>query len=253
VAAAVVQLVLATAAHTYSVAGICPGTGDGLACAPLIRPRLAALGPLSVSQLAVVGATLAVGLAVLLALGKVPRGLARGGVAVLGGGVGFAMGLQVLPWRVSGAACLLCLGVVLAAGLAAALACYLAARGLKVRWREPALACLLSLVISTPRLAALEKAGGGSGPQLVLVTRPGCPYCDAFRADALGDPRVIEALGSTRGVREVEQGSSAASAHGPVRGVPTLFAVGSDGQRLGVVEGHRPADHVLAWLAEVTR
>lgn len=260
--AAAIELTLALLARTLARDGLCLGEGGPFSCAALLRPRLGALGPASVSDLAVVGAalTLALALRALLTRPGPPR-LEAGSAAVPAAGVGLALGLQLLLVTAAGRLCLLCLAVLGSAG-AAAVTLALTARRRGAGLRAPALAFLAALVLSAPlaawrgaalagedaeRRAAVLAAGGEAGPELVLVSREGCPFCEVLLLDVLAEPPLFERLQRTRGLRIVPPTDPLARAHAG-RGVPWLLAFGPDGRLQGRLAGAQGIEAVARWL-----
>lgn len=229
----------------------CPDLGHGLGCSAVFRPRLSRLvGPLSVTQVAFVGSMASLGLALILhTRPAAPRGLVLTGLTALGLGAGFALGLQPLSWLATGALCALCLTLA-ACALGVLVLGLLAAR----RWSVPARVGLaplvLALAVVTPlaarhgqrvaeedvlRVARARRASGDAGPRLLLVTQPGCPYCDGLLADVLADERVLLVLQRTRGLEEVRRDDPRAP---KVDGTPTLVVLGADGRERGRLEGY---------------
>lgn len=264
---ALAELGLAFAAHLFSQQGYCPiEVGHGSACAPLIRPRLAALGPISVSHLALVFSVLSTGLCGALAAGVASPAVKRVGAALLAAGAGFGLGIQALPAALGASACLLCAGVATAV-IGVACFFWLAARD-SVKLRVPLVALTLVLLGVTPlaalrgqaikaedeqRRLSVSEVGGADGPQIILVSRPGCPYCEALLLDVLGDPSVLDLLGKSRGVVSAREYAPEVRVHLKVPRVPTLLAVSADGKQIGEpLFGLQPVATVEAWLRSVT-
>ena len=79
-ALAILELALAVLARAgSSPGGWCPVDGAVLSCAGVQRPRVSQLGPLAIGDLAIVGASLAVGVAALFLWRGVRRPWARDG------------------------------------------------------------------------------------------------------------------------------------------------------------------------------
>jgi hypothetical protein len=263
---ALMEVGLAFAAHLFSQQGYCPvELGHGSACAPLIRPRLAALGPISVSQAALVYSVLSMGLCGALASGLMPHRIKRLSAILLSAGAAFGVGIQALPLALGAAACLLCTGVATAVTAVAGFF-WLAARD-SVNGRVPLIAFSLVLLAVTP-LAALRgqaikaedeqrrgqvsEVGGADGPQIILVSRPGCPYCEALLLDVLGDPTILDQLAMSRGVITAREYAPEVRVHLKVPRVPTLLAVSADGKQIGEpLLGLQPLEIVDAWLRSV--
>lgn len=260
--AAALELTLALLARTLAQDGLCLGEGGPFSCAALLRPRLGALGPVSVADLAVVGAalTLALALRALLTRPGAPR-LEAALAAVPAAGAGLAVGLQLLLITAAGRLCLLCLAV-LAAASAAAATLALAARRRGAGLRAPTLALAAALALSAPlaawrgaalarqddeRRAAVLAARGEAGPELVLVSRQGCPFCEVLLLDVLAEPPLLERLRRTRGLRVVAPTDPLARAHAG-RGVPWLLALAPDGRLLDRLAGAQEIEAVARWL-----
>lgn len=251
VALAWLALLVAEGAQT------CPDLGPGLGCAAVFRPRLSRLlGPVTVTQVAFVGSMAALGLALMLHARRAPpRPLLVVGLVGLGAGAGFALGLQPLPWRATGAACALCLALLGCVLVAFALLLAIAWRA-GVRARLGLAPLLLAAAAVAPlavrhgdrvaaddleRVARARASGGDAGPSLVLVTQETCPYCHALLADVLGDERVVRVVQRTRGLVEVRRGDPRATddPEGRPARAPTLIVVGPDGRERGRLVGYR--------------
>lgn len=261
------ELVLAIAAWVITLSkneGLCPG-GAAFNCSGLFRERLGSIGPLHLSQLAPLGAVLT--LIALVGLRLYPakaRVLRRAALAVPALGAGIAVAAQVLAIKVNGVPCLVCLGVATAA-LGAALATLrsLTAPG-EGRWLLGVLALTLCLASGAAfgrghwlqqddaqRQARLEALAGEAGPELVLVTRPGCPFCAILELDRLGDPSLAELLAKARSFRRVVEGDPLAKKHAGGPGTPVLLALDQDGQLLGRLRGAKSLPDLRAFLDEV--
>lgn len=246
----------------------CPDLGPGLGCAAVFRPRLARLvGPLSVTQVAFVGAMASLGLAFMVnARPDTPRPLVQAGLVGLGAGAGLAVGLQPLPWGATGAACVLCLGLVACAALALLSFLPLAARA-GAPWRLGLVPFALVLVAVAPlaarhgarvaeddlaRVARARAAGGDGGPRVLLVAQERCPYCQGLLADVLGDEQVVRVLQRTRGLVEVSLGEARARGL-EVAGAPTLIVLDPDGRERGRLTGYAsdPATYATRLLSLV--
>jgi hypothetical protein len=264
--AALVELVLAFAAHLFAQKGYCPvELGHGSACAPLIRPRLAAVGPFTVTQFALAGSMLSIGLCGMLAFGVASQRARRLGAAILAAGAGFALGLQALPDALGVSSCALCTGLV-SATLAVAVLYGVAARR-SLKRHVPLVVLMVSLLVVAPlarlrgleigeedtqRRAAVAQVGGDSGPTIFLVMRPGCPYCEALLVDVLGAPEVLSLLEKTRGVTSAREFAPEVKVHVRVPSVPTLLAVSATGKQIGEpIVGLQPPTTVAAWLRSV--
>ncbi|MBL4847279.1 MAG: hypothetical protein JKY65_17305, partial [Planctomycetes bacterium] len=101
------------------------------------------------------------------------------------------------------------------------------------------------------RKARLEQIGGPSGPQLLLVTRPGCAFCTTLELDVLADPSLADALGRTRGLERIDEADPRAKAHAGGRGAPVLIALDAQGRSLGRLRGVEPIEAVRAFLVSV--
>lgn len=226
----------------------CPDLGPSLGCAAVFRPRLSRLiGPITVTQVAFVGAMASLGLAFMVnARQPTPRPLLQAGLVGLGAGAGLAVGLQPLPWTATGAACALCVGLCACALATLSLALPLAARA-GVSWRLGLLPFALALVAVAPfaarhgarvaeddavRIERARAARGDSGPRLLLVTQERCPYCHGLLTDVLGDEQVVRVLQRTRGLTEVTLAEARARGF-EVEGAPTLIVVDLDGRERG--------------------
>ncbi|MEZ6184339.1 MAG: hypothetical protein R3F62_04915 [Planctomycetota bacterium] len=157
-----------------------------------------------------------------------------------------------------GALCPLCLLVALGAAGAALAASAAAWRGDRASLRRPALACALALAVTAPvatlrgraiasedaqrRAAVLAAGDPAHGPGLLLVVKPGCPYCEALILDTLGDPRALERLERSGGVSLVEPGDPRLEGI-ELEGTPTLLAPGRP-----ALSGRVDVDELLAWL-----
>ncbi len=200
----------------------CPASGSLLSCAAVVRPRVAALGPVSVSQVLLVGA-----LTELLATGLVlARGarlpFARDAALLAAVGAGFALGLQPLALLATGRLCPACAAVVLVQG-ALALALGRLASGAGAPRKLLVLAFGGALAVTAPlaalrgsalatedarRRAALHAAERPDG-RLLLVTREGCPYCEALLLDVLSEPELLPRV-ARAGLRVAAPGSKEA-------------------------------------------
>jgi len=261
------ELAIAIAAWVITVsknAGLCPG-GAAFDCSGLFRERLGSIGPLHLSQLAPLGAVLT--LAALAGLRLFPpqsRALRRAALCVPALGAGIAVAAQVLAIKVNGVPCSVCLGVA-AAAIGAALATLrsLSAPGER-RWLLGVLALTLCLACvaafgrghwlradDAQRRAQLEGLAGEAGPELVLVTRPGCPFCTILELDRLGDPSLRDLLGRVRGFRRVAEGDPLALQHAGGPGTPVLLALDREGRLLGRLRGAKSLGDVRAFLEEV--
>lgn len=255
---------LAFRTQLHAAQRTCPASAKGAACVPLLRPRVAAIGPVSASQIALVGAVFAVGVCGLLAMGKAPSALIRGGPALLAAGGGFAIGLQALPLGLDSPWCPLCLSVVGVSNGVALLAVLAARKAAGGATASVAFAVVLVLTAPTAfwrgqalrtddaaRRAAVEAVGGETGPKLVMATRPGCPFCEAMLLDALGDPGVLDLLVRTRGVRQVREFMPEVKQHMQVPMVPALLLVSSEGVLIGApLVGLKDSETVRAWLEQ---
>ncbi len=244
-----VEVLLAfTALQVAEGAATCPDLGPGLGCAAVFRPRLSRLlGPITVTQVAFVGAMASLGLAFMVnAREAPPRALVRAGLVGLGAGAGLAVGLQPLPWAATGAACPLCLGLVACTLTALAAFLPVAARS-GAPWRLGLVPFALVLVAVAPfagrhgarvaaddaaRVARARAAGGAGGPRLLLVTQERCPYCHGLLADVLGDEQVVRVLQRTKGLTEVSPAEARARGF-EVEGAPTLIVLAPDGRERG--------------------
>lgn len=266
VALALVELILAGLAWVLAVSkneGFCPG-GSSFSCAGLFRERLGSLGPLHLSQLAPLGAILT--LIALIAVRFSPRearGLRRGLSSLVALGAGIALAAQVLAFSASGALCLVCAGVALAAFLAL---CALGAASPRRDRSRLLLVFALSLGLASgvalgrglwlrgddsARRARLEALAGSEGPRLLLVTRSGCSFCATFELDRLGDPSLEDLLNRTRGLERIPESDPRALRHAGGHGAPVLIAVDSAGESLGRVRGVKPLSEVRAFLESV--
>jgi hypothetical protein len=266
IALAVLELVLAVAAWVISVSkneGFCPG-GPGFSCDGLFRERIGSLGPLGLSQLAPLGAVLT-----LLALGGLrlypaqARGLRRVALCVPALGAGFALAAQVLALTANGALCAVCLGVAAAAlGAALATLASLESRAER-RWLLGVFVLALCLgsgaafgrgqwLVSddAQRRVRLETLAGESGPRLVMVSRPGCPFCTILELDRLGDPSLTDLLQQVREFRRIPESDPLAQKHAGGPGTPVLLALDEEGQLLGRLRGAKSLSEVRAFLDE---
>jgi hypothetical protein len=217
-ALALALVLVALALHANAIAlrqATCPvADSSALSCAAIVRPSLASLGPVSVTVVLLVGALVQALAALLLFLRGARLPFARDAALVAALGAGFALGLQPLAFVVTGKACPTCLAVVLVqAGLAVVLA--RVARGAGASSRPHVVLFALALALTggaglargvslraddERRLSALRAAERADG-RLLLVTREGCPYCEALLLEVLGDPAVlprVERLGLRR-------------------------------------------------------
>lgn len=197
----------------------CSETGGLFSCAAIVRPRLSSAGPVSISAILLVGSFTQL-LATVLVLAKGARlPFARDAALVAALGAGFAVGLQPLALLATGRACPVCLAVVVVqVGLAVALGRL--ARGAGASGRPlllasgGALAVTALLATLAGRAVALEderrraalRACERPDGRLVLVTRAGCPYCEALLLDVLADPAALPRV-ERAGLRLVPPGS----------------------------------------------
>jgi hypothetical protein len=219
----------------------------------VFRPRLSRLfGPLTVTQVAFVGAMASLGFSFMLNRTP-PRGVVAAGLAGLGLGAGLALGLQPLPWFAAGTLCPMCLTLA-ALTVALLLTALLATRGAGVSraWGVGPLLVLLAVVApfsarhgarvadeDVGRVARARAASGSQGPYLLLVTQEGCAYCQGLLADVLGDERVARALMRTRGLEEVPVGDPRVrDVDGVPTRAPTLIVLGPDGRERGRIPGY---------------
>lgn len=200
---ALVALALAAAAVGLRQT-TCPAASGPFSCAAIVRPSVSALGPVPVVAVLLVGAaTQALAAGLLLGRGaKLP--FARDAAALAAAGAGFAVGLQPLGLLATGRACLLCLAVVLGQLLLAGALARVAREAGAAR-RGLALAFVTALLVTgafaffrggalrdrDARVRASLEAARRADGRLLLVTREGCPYCEAVLLDVLGDPAVL--------------------------------------------------------------
>lgn len=266
VALAFVELGFAVAAWVVSVSkneGLCPG-GPGFSCAGLFRERIGSLGPLHLSQLAPLGAVLT--LIALVGLRLYPRqarGLRRAAICVPACGAALAIAAQVLSLTAQGALCALCLGVACAA-LGAGLLTLPSLSRPERKWLAGAFA--LTLLVAggaafargswlvnddAQRQARLEALRGESGPQLLMVSRSGCPFCAVLELDRLGDPSLEDLMSRAREYRRIPADDPLAQEHAGGPGTPVLLAIGAEGQLLGRLRGAKPLPEVREFLERV--
>ncbi len=241
---ALTLLTLTLWALAIGAGATCPTETGLFSCTTLVRPALTELGPLPVTPLIALGAaTEALAALLLLARGaKLP--FARD-VAILAAlGAGFALGLQPLPLLVVGRACLVCL-LILACQLALSLTLAKVAKDAEAPQRPIALAFIFALVgttaLATTRglaqrrtdeesrtaLARVERTQG----RILLIEKPGCPYCEALRLDLLAQPPFLKALEKT-GLARREAG--------PGEPAPILVARDASGREVTRALGFRP-------------
>tara|TARA_R110002072_G_scaffold101720_2_gene224059 strand:+ start:144 stop:953 length:810 start_codon:yes stop_codon:yes gene_type:complete len=263
------ELALAVAAWVITLSkneGLCPG-GATFSCSGLFRERLGSLGPLHLSQLAPLGAVLT--LIALVGLRLYPaqaRGLRRAALCVPAWGAGIAIAAQVLALKVNGAPCLVCLGVAVAALGAALVTLPSLASLAERRWLLGAFLITLGLAggaafgrghwlqqDDAQRRSRLEALSGQTGPELVLVTRPGCAFCTILELDRLGDPSLRDLLGGSRGFRRVPESDPLAQRHAGGPGTPVLLAIDEEGKLLGRLRGAKSLRDVRAFLAQVLK
>lgn len=268
-AAALIELGLAAWAWIAAAQGTCPEV-PGWSCAALLRPRLGALGPSHLSDLALLGAVLTC-LACLACAVSLAGGLSwlgagawrRPAAALPGLGAGIAVGAQVLSLGATGTLCPIC-ALVAAAALSVAGLCAL---GLPAAERRAllcaaALACLLALPAGLSRglylrrddarrraaIGELQPQAGA--PRLILVAREGCAFCEALELDVLADPSSRALLERSGGLQKVPEGHELALRHAGGPGAPVLLVISSAGEPLGRLRGLRPLREVQDFLRE---
>ncbi|MEZ0227379.1 MAG: hypothetical protein ACAI25_02060 [Planctomycetota bacterium] len=207
---ALVALALWANAVAARPASLCPAEGGVFSCAALVRPPLEALGPVTIAPLVLLGAATEA-LAALLLAARAPRTSFARDVAILAAlGAGAALGLQPLALLVVGRACLACL-LVLASQLVLALVLAKVAKGAGAPLRPAALAFVVALLgtgaLATAQGRAQRRADEDAraalarverdAARVVLVEKPGCPFCETLRLDVLARPEVLARLAKT--------------------------------------------------------
>ncbi|RMG07628.1 MAG: hypothetical protein D6731_23430 [Planctomycetota bacterium] len=267
--AAGLEFSCACAALFAAAAGICPANGEGglLGCDVLLRRRLIApWAGVPLTAVALLGSGLTVVLSVALVAGWLRRGAALGAARLLAGAAGFALGLQVFGPLATGRACPLCLGVAASASLAAVFFAVEVRGRHGLRWVWPVFAlCLVASAGAATvtgrriaaedarRRAAVRSAGAAAaGPELWVVVREGCPFCEALLLDGLGEPELLQRLTAVRGVRVVAAASPAGQPFAR-EGVPVLVLRAPGGEELARLRGARPPEEIARWLDRALR
>lgn len=101
------------------------------------------------------------------------------------------------------------------------------------------------------RQARLEALRGESGPQLLMVSRSGCPFCAVLELDRLGDPSLEDLMSRAREYRRIPADDPLAQEHAGGPGTPVLLAIGAEGQLLGRLRGAKPLPEVREFLERV--
>jgi thioredoxin-related protein len=222
-----------------------------------------------IAKVGLIGAIASLASAVLLTKAKPSGGFARATAFGALSGAAFAIGVQPLAWIGAGAVCPVCLGIVICAVVFAVLATSIAIKmkkdvllavlfavcvggilgyvsylaGSRIHEQdEVALAGFGGKVEDLSNIRLTKAKGGlpGFDSWLVLVERPGCPYCRALTVDVIANQSFLDACRAA-GVRQLERcdEKEAREKNWPVRNVPTLLLF-RRGELVGSLEGYLP-------------
>ncbi len=222
----------------------CPLEASAFSCLALVRPSLRALGPIPIAPVLGLGAAVETVVALLLLARGARLPFARDAAILATLGAGFALGVQPLALLVASRACLVCL-LALACQLALALTLGKLAVATGARARPIVAAFAVALVATSAAAViqgaaqrridedarkALGHAERASG-RLVLVERPGCPYCEALLLDVLARPDVLP--------RVTKAGLHRRAAE-PGEPAPLLLAIDAQGREKAREAGFTP-------------
>ena len=216
----------------------CPKEGGLFSCLALVRPSLSRLGPFSVTNVLVLGASLELLCALLLQKKSASPRFSRDVAFFSALGAGFALGIQPLSFLVTKKLCLLCELALLSQLLLA-----VSFAALTKESRRALLGCFLLAFAATASFALRE--GGAraqederrraflrgverKGARLVILERAGCPYCEALLLDVLASSEVAPLVSQTGLARqEAAEGE----------GAPVLIARDGEGREVARASG----------------
>jgi len=91
-------------------------------------------------------------------------------------------------------------------------------------------------------------------PMLVLVTRPGCPFCVRMKNSTLADPLVVQVVNAEYVALQVDQQDDPAFVRDlGIKAFPTLLIISPDDKLIDRVKGYITADQARQRLAAARR